>query len=50
VYIAGDNLLTITKFEGNNPDANSSGTGVERAVYDSYPLSRTIRIGANLTF
>ncbi|HEY4288058.1 MAG TPA: TonB-dependent receptor [Puia sp.] len=50
VYVAGDNLFTITRFAGNNPDANSSGTGVERAVYDSYPLSRTIRIGANLTF
>lgn len=50
VYVAGDNLFTITKFEGNNPDANASGTGVERTVYDSYPLSRTIRFGANLTF
>jgi TonB-linked SusC/RagA family outer membrane protein len=50
VYVAGDNLFTITKFAGNNPDANASGTGVERTVYNSYPLSRTIRIGANLTF
>jgi TonB-linked SusC/RagA family outer membrane protein len=50
VYIAGDNLLTVTKFSGNNPDANASGTGVERTVYNSYPLSRTIRLGANITF
>jgi hypothetical protein len=50
VYVAGDNIFTITKFAGNNPDANASGTGVERTVYNSYPLSRTIRIGANLTF
>ena len=50
IYAAGDNLFTKTKFEGLDPDANSSGTGIERATYVSYPLSRTIRIGVNLGF
>ena len=50
VYLAADNLLTITKFIGFDPDANASGTGVERASYNSYPLNRTIRFGVNVGF
>ncbi len=50
VYIAGDNLFTITKFDGFDPDGNASGAGIARASYNSYPLSRTIRIGINLGF
>lgn len=50
VYVAADNLLTITKFLGFDPDANASGTGIERASYNSYPLNRTIRFGVNLGF
>lgn len=50
VYVAADNLLTITKFLGYDPDANASGNGVERASYNSYPLNRTIRFGVNVGF
>ncbi len=50
VYLAADNLLTLTSFLGYDPDANASGTGVERASYNSYPLNRTIRVGFNLGF
>lgn len=50
VYIAGDNLFTITDFEGFDPDANASGTGVVKTAYNSYPLNRTFRLGVNLTF
>ncbi len=50
VYVAADNLLTITKFLGFDPDANASGTGIERASYNSYPLNRTVRFGVNLGF
>ncbi len=49
-YIAADNLFTITKFLGYDPDANASGTGIERASYNSYPLNRTVRVGLNIGF
>ncbi len=50
VYVAADNLLTITKFLGFDPDANASETGIERASYNSYPLNRTVRFGVNVGF
>jgi TonB-dependent starch-binding outer membrane protein SusC len=50
VYVAGDNLLTITKFQGYNPDSNDAGTGIEKVNYNSYPLSRVIRFGLNVGF
>jgi len=50
VSLAGDNLFTLTGFQGFDPDANSSGTGVERASYNAYPLNRTIRLGISLGF
>lgn len=66
VYLAADNLLTITKFQGYDPDANASGTSnsltsstatagvsgtsIERASYNSYPLNRTFRVGLNIGF
>ena len=50
VYISGENLLTITNFEGYDPDSNQSGTGVSKSSYNNYPLARTIRIGANIKF
>ncbi|WP_158281305.1 TonB-dependent receptor [Dyadobacter jejuensis] len=49
-YVAADNLMTITNFLGYDPDANASGTGVERASYNSYPLNKTVRIGVNIGF
>lgn len=51
VYVAGDNLLTSTKYEGFDPDASATGTqSISKVNYNSYPLARTIRIGFNLTF
>ena len=41
VYVSAENLLTITKFEGQDPE---SGTGLGYAPF------RTIAIGANITF
>ncbi len=50
VYLSGENLLTITDFEGYDPDANQSGTAVAKSSYNNYPLAKTIRIGANIKF
>ena len=51
VYISGENLLTIAPdYIGFDPDGNSDGTGVSRADFANYPLSRVIRIGCKLNF
>ncbi|GAB3655918.1 TonB-dependent receptor [Echinicola sediminis] len=50
-YVAADNLFTLTDFEGYDPDASATGTGnVSKVNYNSYPLSRTVRFGLNVTF
>ncbi len=49
-YIAAENLITITGYEGFDPElASGSYTtlGVDKGIY---PQSRTISIGANITF
>ena len=50
VYLSAENLLTITDFEGFDPDANQSGTGIAKSSYNNYPLARVIRVGANIKF
>lgn len=52
VYTSIINALYITKFPGYNPEANFQGDsalsqGINR---DSYPLSRSVSFGVNLTF
>ncbi len=50
VYILGNNLITWTKYTGFDPEVNSGNlliTGVDRI---SYPRSKTILFGINLTF
>ena len=52
VYIAGQNLLTITDYTGYNPevnlyDSNSLTPGVD---YGTYPLPRTVTLGLNINF
>ncbi len=49
-YISLENFLTITDFDGFDPDANSSsGSGTQRGTYGDYPLARTVRIGARFS-
>lgn len=50
VYIAGENLLTFTKYDGFDPEMASGGyttLGVDRGIY---PQARTITVGATITF
>ncbi|HEX8429403.1 TonB-dependent receptor [Hymenobacter sp.] len=56
VYVSADNLFTITKYKGYNPDLGRSegGTnildrGVDRG-YGIYPLQRTALAGIQLSF
>ena len=50
-YVSVDNLHTFTSYDGFDPDASVTGSSsVSKVNYNSYPLSRTIRFGVNLTF
>jgi TonB-dependent starch-binding outer membrane protein SusC len=52
IYVSGENLLTITKYKGLDPEANfydndNTKQGID---YGSYPPVRTFLAGANVTF
>ncbi|MGV8962350.1 MAG: TonB-dependent receptor [Candidatus Saccharimonadaceae bacterium] len=50
IYISADNLLTFTGYDGFDPEIASGGyttIGVDRGIY---PQSRSISLGANISF
>jgi TonB-linked SusC/RagA family outer membrane protein len=50
IYVAAENLLTFTEYEGFEPEIASGDyttIGVDKGIY---PQSRTITFGANITF
>lgn len=51
VFVSAENLLTFTKYDGFDPEIAAGddyfNLGVDKGIY---PQSRTISIGANLTF
>lgn len=50
VYVSAENLLTFTKYEGFDPEivsGNYTTIGIDRGIY---PQSRTISLGANISF
>lgn len=50
VYVSAENLLTFTGYDGFDPELASGGyttIGVDKGIY---PQSRTISLGANITF
>ena len=50
VYVSADNMLTFTSYDGFDPEIASGGyttIGIDRGIY---PQSRTISVGANITF
>ena len=50
LYVSAENLLTITGYDGFDPEVVTGGytrIGVDRGVY---PQSRTIFVGTNITF
>ncbi|MGL5893153.1 MAG: SusC/RagA family TonB-linked outer membrane protein, partial [Bacteroidales bacterium] len=48
-YVAAENLLTLTKYEGFDPEISSGGTslGVDRGVY---PQAKVYTFGVSLNF
>ena len=49
IYVSAENLLTLTKYHGYDPEISSGGTslGID---YGVYPQPRTFRVGLNLKF
>jgi len=51
-YVSADNLFTITKYSGFNPDIGRTGSIFDRGVdygHVAYPLARTISVGIQLS-
>ncbi|MFN5334182.1 MAG: SusC/RagA family TonB-linked outer membrane protein, partial [Bacteroidota bacterium] len=50
IYVAGQNLLTITKYKGYDPEVNTTYVGNINLGHDFYtpPQARTITFGINL--
>jgi hypothetical protein len=50
-YITGQNLFTLTKYPGYDPDTSSEGSGLSKGGdYLGYPTARSIILGVNVTF
>jgi hypothetical protein len=52
LYVTGQNLFTITKYSGYDPEIGAGGgdplsNGVDRGIY---PMSKMLSVGFNLTF
>ncbi len=51
IYIAANNLLTLTKYQGFDPDIGSVGGALASGIdYGFYPQARTIMAGISLKF
>ena len=52
VYVAADNLFTISKYKGYNPEVDyNDGANLTPGVdYGKYPLVRAYNMGLQLTF
>ncbi|MDO3626208.1 TonB-dependent receptor [Mucilaginibacter sp. BT774] len=51
IYVSGDNVFTITKYTGFNPDLGRTGSIFDRGVdfgHVAYPLARTFSVGLQL--
>lgn len=47
LYVTGENLLTLTKYTGYDPEIGGGTFGIDRGYY---PQARTLMFGANLQF
>ncbi|HTJ50029.1 MAG TPA: TonB-dependent receptor [Cyclobacteriaceae bacterium] len=50
IYITGQNIFTVTKYKGLNPELGFPGNGQINVDYAQYPQSKTYTIGATLSF
>jgi len=51
-YFSMENIFTITKYKGYNPDIGNGGDPLSRGIDDNniYPLQRTVMLGLSVTF
>ena len=47
IYVAAENLLTFTKYDGFDPEIGDGDMGVDKGIY---PQARTITLGASISF
>jgi len=47
IYVSGQNLLTLTKYSGWDPEVNSSGIGIDNKTY---PMSKSFTLGLRARF
>jgi hypothetical protein len=51
VYVSAQNLLTVTKYQGLDPDVVGANANLEPGVdLGGYPSTRIISVGLNLGF
>ena len=52
LYVSGQNLLTVTKYKGSFPEVgiNGSNSLAQGVNYGSYPVAKTLTVGANVKF
>jgi len=51
IYVAGNNLVTLTNYQGFDPDIGAAGGTLSAGIdYGFYPQARTIMGGINLKF
>lgn len=50
VYVTGNNLITITKYSGIDPEINQGGVAPGIDYNNFFPKTRTVMFGLNLTF
>ena len=50
IYIAANNLVTLTKYQGYDPDFSSASAVASGIDYGFYPQPRTYMLGVNLKF
>jgi len=50
VYISGENLFTLTKYTGYNPEVSTQTSTTQQGIdFGTYPLARTYNLGINIT-
>ena len=50
LYVSGNNLITITKYSGIDPEINQGGASPGIDYNNFFPKTRTVMFGLNLTF
>ncbi len=50
IYITGQNLFTITGYDGMDPAANPNGNANYRVDFNTYPLATTFSLGVRIDF